>query len=569
MEYNYGYDPSGERLTLRQRAIQTVGGILRGTTSKWDTGERSAARNHKYDHYALDPVGFINLELGDNLTPDAEEMVKSLWSNPVTIAKAGNAVGKTHGAARAAVAFYKIFSDAQVYTAAAPPESNLKLLLWGEIKGIAYKHPEVFRGDDVRAGMTIKRNSQSFITGLAIPQSSDPHNMKARFSGKHAPHLLFIVDEGDAVPPEIYEAIESCMSGGMARLLIMFNPRHEAGPVYVMEKRKLGNVVRLSALNHPNVLSGEDKIPGAVTREATIRRINEWTRQLTQYEKPDHECFEVPSFLVGCTAKSWEGEEYAPLQPGYRKIMEPSFYYMVLGEYPALSETQLISTAWVDAAMIRWKNYVATYGEVPPRNCNPIGGLDVAEFGKDLNVLTFKYGGFVPMPVHWSGVDTTITADRAAEMHINANALYTNVDGNGLGAGVAPLMCRDYKIDARSIKVQERATSESELGQFFSKRDEMAWALREWLRRDKGAMLPPLEKLREELLAPTYSLLNGRIKVSDSATLREKLRRSPDHFWSLAMCFASDEDEPGQFMVKSYLSDVKRPRRYGVSNRNA
>lgn len=33
----------------------------------------------------------------------------------------------------------------QVYTAAAPPESNLKKLLWGEIGSIVEKHPDLFK----------------------------------------------------------------------------------------------------------------------------------------------------------------------------------------------------------------------------------------------------------------------------------------------------------------------------------------------------------------------------------------------------------------------------------------
>ena len=37
---------------------------------------------------------------------------------------------------------------------------------------------------------------------------------EAKFSGKHAPYLLFILDEGDAIGDEVYRGIESCMSGG-------------------------------------------------------------------------------------------------------------------------------------------------------------------------------------------------------------------------------------------------------------------------------------------------------------------------------------------------------------------
>jgi hypothetical protein len=46
------------------------------------------------------------------------------------------------------------------------------------------------------------------------------------------------------------------------------------------------------------VLSGEEQIRGAVTRETVVRRINEWSRPLAEGERADHECFEAPEFLV-------------------------------------------------------------------------------------------------------------------------------------------------------------------------------------------------------------------------------------------------------------------------------
>jgi hypothetical protein len=57
-------------------------------------------------------------------------------------------------------------------------------------------------------------------------------------------------------------------------------------------------------------MSGKDEIPGAVTRETTIRRINEWYRPLLDSEKNSEECFELPKLLQGQTAKGQSGVEY-------------------------------------------------------------------------------------------------------------------------------------------------------------------------------------------------------------------------------------------------------------------
>jgi hypothetical protein len=112
--------------------------------------------------------------------------------------------------------WYMCFPGSQVYTAAAPPENNLKKLLWGEIGSIIENHSDLFKTDTVTS-LHVQRSAQSFLTGVTIPMSGTEAQREAKFSGKHASYLLFILDEGDAIPDEVYSGIESCMSGGQGR----------------------------------------------------------------------------------------------------------------------------------------------------------------------------------------------------------------------------------------------------------------------------------------------------------------------------------------------------------------
>lgn len=500
-----------------------------------------------FTDYQDDPVGFGEKVLGETFTDDVKALMKSVRDNDVTIAQSANATGKTHAAGRIAVWWYKTHKESQVYTAAAPPESNLKKLLWGEIGGTAERHPELFKGD-TKTNLHIARSAQSFLTGVTIPMSGTGSQREAKFSGKHSPYLLFILDEGDAIPDEVYRGIESCMSGGHARLLVMFNPRAEAGEAYRMIRDRRASVVKLSAFNHPNVVTGRDEIPGAVTRETTIRRINEWCRPLADGEQIDGECFKLPVFLEGQTAKSQSGQEYPPLKPGYYKIMEPAFSYMVLGQYPAQASTQLISREWISGARARWDAYVLEHGEIPPRHTMATMGLDIGEFGTDANVACFRYGGFVERLITWGGVDTVITGDRAISEYKGRSTSVAKVDATGVGAGVAPHMQRSG-CSAIPVKVASSPTVKSELGEFHILRDQLWWACREWLRVDTGAMLPPDELLVEELATPTYQVVNGQIRVMDKDTMRELLKRSPDRADSLCMTFA-----PGGFFEGLDLS---------------
>ena len=507
--------------------------------------------NARLQAYADRPVEFIEGVLHCTLTEDAKAVALSVLHNPVTIARSANALGKSHCAARIALWFYKVFPDSKVYMTAAPPLDNLKRILWGELMSAITANQPLFDCDVVRslsinrqAASMDKSKNASFIAGWTIPTSGTSAERESKFSGKHAPHLLFIVDEGDAVPDEIYKGIEACMSGGvMARLLIMYNPRVQSGRLFHLERKGLAHVVHLSAFNHPNVISGQPVIPGAVSRETTVIRINEWTRQLTDGERVQADCFTLPEYLVGATATAPNGKLYAPLPGGWRKVVEPQFSYMVMGEYPALGEMQLISKEWVALARARWDAYVAAHGERPPQGTKPTMGLDVAEYGTDANVVKLRYGGYVRRAIVWEGMDPDGTARRALDLYLKNDCDIAMVDGTSVGSGVAPSMARlgkENNVRAISVKASERPSSviKSDLGTFKIMRDQLWWAVREWLRCDPGAMLPPDDMLVEELLTPTYQVLYGKISVMRKEEMRALLKRSPDRADALCLTFA-------------------------------
>jgi hypothetical protein len=500
--------------------------------------------------YPQKPIEFIEDELKGVLYDDLQELCRSVRDHVITIAQSANAVGKTWVGARIAAWFYKSMPWAQVYTTAAPPEENLKRLLWGEL-GFLFNDlkSEVF-ADDTLTTMQIERsNKKSFIAGVTIPSSGTETEREAKFSGKHAPALLFIVDEGDAVPEAVYKGIESCMSGGFIRLLIMLNPRAEAGTPFRYSKDGRAHVVRLSALNHPNVTTGENKIPGAVTREITVRRINAWTRPARPGERvPEDSRFDVPDFLIGSVATDNNGGVYPPLPAGARRILDQAFSYMVLGEYPAQGSNQLISKEWIARARARYDAYVAQYGEVPPVGIRAKAGLDVADEGDDSNAACFRYGGFVAPIQTWGGVDPIMTGDFFCDLIDDGEPLQedgrhkidmVNVDGIGVGSGTSAYLGR-LNVQANKCMVSEAPTVEIEQGKFGCLRDQLWWLCREWLRTDTGAMLPPDEDLLEELTIPTYGIKNGKLKIMDKDTMKKSLKRSPDKGDALCLTFYDD-----------------------------
>lgn len=494
--------------------------------------------NVDYSKYQQDPVGFCENELGETLTDDIKIMMESVRDNEVTVAVSANATGKTHAAARIAVWFYKAFEECKVFTAAAPPIDNLRNLLWGEIGAVIRENQKLFKGQ-VQTSLDIRESPNVFLIGVTIPSAGTSEEREAKFSGKHQRNMLFVLDEGDAIPDDCYRGIESCMSGGNSKLLIMFNPRKSSGAVYRMIKDKEANVVYLSAFNHPNVLYGADIIPGAVTREKTIQRVNRWTRPFRDGDvDSESTTYDLPKCLEGVSAKRKDGTDYAPLVPGKYKIINPAFSYMVLGRYPAQGSDQLISEEWIAAARLRYDTYTAEYGESPPSGAKGIMGLDVAEQGDDSNVVYGRYDGYLTQPASWGGVDPAVTGDKAMEWYKGHPGIYKAcVDGTGVGAGVAPHMQRTDGIVAVSVKVASKPVISCELGDFRILRDELLWRVREWLRTNPNAMLPDCAPLLEQLLCPTYCTDSGRVEVLKTADMKVVLGCSPDHLMALAMTF--------------------------------
>src|SRR5690606_11367148 len=136
------------------------------------------------------------------------------------------------------------------------------------------------------------------------------------------------------------------------------------------------------------------------------------------------------------------------------------------------------------------------------------------EMGVDSTVLAMRYGGYLAPLESWSEIDVNITAEYAADYYFNtthAGAQFIAVDGTGVGAGIAPKLVRDFGAEAYSVKMNSKPQFEVEEGEFTHMRDQLWWMARECLRHDRSAMLPPDEKLIEELATPTYAVTSGKI----------------------------------------------------------
>lgn len=496
--------------------------------------------------YASDPVKFCEEMLVAHLTQPQEDILRSIITHRITLVESANGVGKSFLSARAALWFLRCYPNSQVYMAAAPPEDNLKNILWGELDAaLLHASPEVLQNLK-RRSLSLAYAPRWWCKGVTIPTTGTPEQRQARFSGKHAPHLMFVLDEADAIPQEIWAGVESCLSGEHSKALIILNPRAPSGWVHTLRDNPDVNVINLSAFDHPNVITGQNIVPGAVDRETTVRRIQTWTRPISSTEKEEDESvFVVPDFLDGCTTATADGEERTPLRAGeVRVVVESLFDHMVLGRYPGKSGRQLVSQKWIKAANRRWNEWAKISGSRPPEKVRPNIGFDVG-IDADPSVLCLRYDTWVAPFNIWKIANQDESGDMVRELAIDLDYELLAIDSGGVGGGMPHQLRKKGMGKIIGVHASERPTGKAltaegdTIGVFYSIRDELLWKMREWLRTE-DAMLPEDNLLEAELLAPTWEQDKGKVRIQAKSELRRKLGgRSTDRMDALALTFAS------------------------------
>jgi len=540
--------------------------------------------------YVNDPVGFCRDVLGLELTPGQDHVLKAILTYERVIIKSATGVGKTFILAAAAVWLYKTRKVIEIYAAAAPPQANLRSLFWGELERVMDTNPSMF-SDDKATDLQVKRAAKQWIKGVIIPSTAKESDLESQLSGKHSANLVFLFDEGDAIPDAVYKGADGCMSGGWARQVVCFNPKKKSGKIYMDISDGNAHVITMSAFDHPNVVTGEDLFPGAVTRASVVRRINEWCKPLMYDQEVDKTCFLLPDYLDFAVATNSAGAPFKPLNPGYYMVIVPEFYYKVLGEYPSAGAGRMIADQWIDDAVARWQMYVSgkPNGEwEAPEDVRPIQGQDISGGQVDAHVACLRYGPLVAPMISWRNMDNIEAAKKAALIAINHNSSIVKVDAIGVGAGAANVItssspqllkkagddllseaaalekesrgrgnsvapedqAKISKLRARAKYLHERGgvsaspvvSSKSsqgyhEDGRFFSVRDEMFWKMRKAF-MDGNIAIPNDVRLRRSLMALEYDDGGGTIKVVAKKKLRQLLGYSPDEMDALALTYA-------------------------------
>jgi hypothetical protein len=369
----------------------------------------------------------------------------------------------------------------------------------------------------LKDGRSIELASCQYVTDLA------------KFRGQ--PHDLIVFDEATEFLEFMFRFLcgwlRTTVEGQRCRVVLTFNPPTDAGGLWILDY-----FAPWLRDDHPN-----PALPGELRWYATVDG--------KEIERENGEPFTVegeaepiqPKSRTFFPAKLADNPGLA--NSGYRATLqalpEPLRSQLLFGDFRAGLKDDawaLFPTAWVKAAMKRWK------AREKPKTPMTVAGLDVAHGGDDKTVLAPRYDDWIDNLVKVKGVDTPDgkSAAKLAMKHIHKGTK-VNVDAIGWGAAAAEKLKDSekdggYGVKAIPVNVAAASLFRDRSGKFkvVNKRAEMFWRLREALDPDHEPTLclPDDPELLADLIAHRYSIGPNGIQIESKDDIKDRINRSPD-----------------------------------------
>ena len=465
--------------------------------------------SNPYLRFEDDPVGFVEIGLGEHLWSKQRQILESVRDNKRTAVPACHALGKSHLAARAVawwVSVHPVGTAMAITTA--PSFRQVRSILWSHIRRLHGRRD--LNGETTQIEWKIDGDLVAY--GFS-PRDTDETGVQ----GIHAPHLLIVVDEAGGISPTMGHALESIMTGGHTRLLAIGNPPTDVEDSWFERacSSDLWNVIPVSAYDTPNFTN-----------------------------EPSASCLTCPPELAPHELKSHLVDDLW-VQEVIAEFGETSAFVeaRVHARFPRSAPNKVIPLNWVEAA---------AENENPTSGDQIRLGVDIASDGGDEFVIARADGFRVTIRHKSSGSANQNAVDvagvilnhiRDAEADRIANRIQdpvrVKIDTIGLGWGVVSILQR-WKDELRhesiiiAVNVSERA---GEAAKFMNQRSEMWWNTRGLLQpqlQQDGTMRQEVKldidrRTVSQICAPLYkSDSSGRIKIESKIDMKRRGTNSPD-----------------------------------------
>lgn len=225
-------------------------------------------------------------------------------------------------------------------------------------------------------------------------------------------------------------------------------------------------------------------------------------------------------------------DNYFYVRTGYiqtlQSMPEPLRSQMLEGDFNAGvedDEWQVIPTAWIDAAMARWKPRDAK-GEMDTLGCDPAMG------GKDKFVLAPRHGTWFDHLIRTPGREVPDGQTGAALVikHRRDRAVIC-IDVVGWGSSTHNFL-QENEVQCHAVNGANGSLERAEGSglKFFNYRAEIVWRMREALdpANPDPIALAPDPAVRADLAAYKWKMTKSGIQVRSKDEMKDELGRSPD-----------------------------------------
>lgn len=387
-------------------------------------------------------LDFVEEDMDSPLWEKQREIIKSIEEHPRTAVRSCHAAGKSHTAARVALAFVETHPNSIVVTTA-PTSRQVRGVIWRNMRAAYAKARSKMRGRMLTDRYEI--DADWYAMGF---KGSD--NNSDAVQGFHAEHMLVIVDEAAGVAESVLESIEAILTGTGARLLMIGNPTSMSGTFRraFHEDKHLYNQITISAYDTPNFTKY------GITREDMM--LGDWRSKVTG-----------PMPYPALIDPGWVDRQIQ------RHGAESSFVQSRIdATFPTDADDVLIALTDIEIAMEN--------SEAPDPLHTKYAGIDVARQGGDETSIVLRQGPAETYFAAWQGFDlmesigrvTSILSDRGYE------DAEIRVDATGMGEGFADRL-REMGYNVVPIRASQASSDKTAWRNF---RNEAWWQLKELYR---------------------------------------------------------------------------------------
>lgn len=389
-------------------------------------------------------------------------------------------------------------SVAVILTAAT--QTQLHNALWAETKR-AVRSAKIPQKKNKE--LKISRNESQYIIPI------NPGKIESG-QGYHADRVCVFIDEATSFTRAMINALMSNAAGEESLVIMTFNPLNTDSEIYdIAENDTTWTKFQISAFDHPNVKTGQVKIPGAISRKTVENWLESWS---VECDCTTPEAINLP----------WNGKYYQPTAIALARVCGMWSIGVSHGFIPM---AELLLCCKNPVILQKGKRWL---------------GVDISARGDDKSVATLFDGGEQLESWELQTGEYHHVARWIENIAANNHVFGICIDDTGIGNAVTVRLKQSKIIDCKIIAINF-AQSPKGLETFrdsppHNARAEMYMCLETEVRRLEIKLLYQPHQLKEIAAARIVPAKGTTsVRLEDKSLIKKRIGRSPDYADAVAL----------------------------------